>query len=393
MNAEIRTTAAPQSHFPLLPVSLFVLAWIGLPLSVIGVFFHPFLPGGWLSISGALLLVAIPLRALVNGFTREAYPNASTRLFIMRPFWYAMLALPLIAIGMLTGAALGFPFGDSAQFARWSTAITIPGLSLLSIMGWYHSRKLTLKVIDVSISRLPEAFEGLKIVQISDLHVGPHTSKPFLAKIQQTVLNQQPDLIVITGDQVDDFAHDIEHFNAAFKDLEAPCGVYAVIGNHDIYANWIPVKAGLESSGIQVLLNESKSIEKDGQRIWIAGTGDPAANKNNPLQAPAAPDISLTFKDISPNEPVIALAHNPALWSELNQRGVDLTLSGHTHYGQFAIPFLNWSLASPFLEHAMGLYKKGTSTLYINPGTGFWGVPFRFGTPAEVSVIRLSSRK
>ena len=86
---------------------------------------------------------------------------------------------------------------------------------------------------------------------------------------------------------------------------------------------------------------------------------------------------------------MIALAHNPSLWPELARRGVALTLSGHTHWGQFAIPFLGWSLASPFLEFAMGVHREGKSLLYIHPGTNFWGIPFRLGTPPEVALITL----
>ncbi len=173
--------------------------------------------------------------------------------------------------------------------------------------------------------------------------------------------------------------------------MPPPYGVFAIIGNHDIYADWIPVKRGLEQAGIDVLVNESRAIEKDGQRLWIAGTGDPAANRQIASQASAAPDIPLTLREVPVDEPVVALAHNPALWPELAKRGVDLTLSGHTHYGQFAIPALRWSLASPFLEYAMGLHQTGASTLYIHPGTGFWGVPLRFGTPAELALITLTA--
>jgi uncharacterized protein len=85
----------------------------------------------------------------------------------------------------------------------------------------------------------------------------------------------------------------------------------------------------------------------------------------------------------------LALAHNPVLWPALAERGVDLTLSGHTHYGQLAVPGRNWSLASPFLEHAMGFHRKGGSALYINPGTNFWGLPFRIGALPEVTLVTL----
>ena len=89
--------------------------------------------------------------------------------------------------------------------------------------------------------------------------------------------------------------------------------------------------------------------------------------------------------------PVLALAHNPALWPALAQRGVTLTLSGHTHWGQLALPKLGWSMASPFLEHAMGGHEKGNSLLYINPGTGYWGIPFRLGAWSEITQVTLRS--
>jgi predicted MPP superfamily phosphohydrolase len=85
----------------------------------------------------------------------------------------------------------------------------------------------------------------------------------------------------------------------------------------------------------------------------------------------------------------IAFAHNPALWPLLAERGVALTLSGHTHWGQFALPGLGWSLASPFLEHAMGVHTQHDSSLYISPGTGYWGIPFRIGASPEVTLLTL----
>ena len=86
---------------------------------------------------------------------------------------------------------------------------------------------------------------------------------------------------------------------------------------------------------------------------------------------------------------MIAFAHNPALWPLLAKRGVALTLSGHTHWGQFALPKIGWSLASPFLEHAMGAHREQDSLLYISPGTGYWGIPFRIGASPEITLVTL----
>jgi predicted MPP superfamily phosphohydrolase len=99
--------------------------------------------------------------------------------------------------------------------------------------------------------------------------------------------------------------------------------------------------------------------------------------------------VEATLAGIPPGAVVVALAHNPILWPALAERGVALTLSGHTHHGQLSVPHLSWSLASVFLEHAMGGYQASGSLLYINPGTNYWGLPFRIGALPEVTVIEL----
>jgi len=131
-------------------------------------------------------------------------------------------------------------------------------------------------------------------------------------------------------------------------------------------------------------------MRRAGQRFWLVGTGDPAGN-GRPRDAggDAAPDIERTLAKVPHDAFTIALAHNPALWPALADRGVALTLSGHTHYGQVAVPRLKWSLASVFLDLAMGAYRRGRSLLYINPGTNYWGLPLRLGALPEVTVVTL----
>jgi len=213
-----------------------------------------------------------------------------------------------------------------------------------------------------------------------------------LHRIATDVQAESYDLIAVTGDQVDDFESYVECFLQAFGDLTAPLGIFAVAGNHDIFAGWNAVHQGLSDAGLVVLVNQSVPLERDGRRLWIAGTGDPAG-KGWPRGGGrrAVPDIDATLAGIPSGEPVLALAHNPALWPALARHDVDLTLSGHTHYGQLAIPSRGWSAASPFLKLAMGRHQQGHSLLYINPGTNFWGIPFRIGTPPEVTVLTLRS--
>jgi len=373
----------------LLAVLAFVSVWLGGSWLVVGAWLSPVVPGGAWIIPLGLVFGAIAVALLIQGFRKAWYPTATARVLMFRPFWYGMLFLPLMAGATLAGALAGFPFGASGATGRWGLGLSAGALGVATVAGFLGSRQLVVKRFDVRLPRLPPAFEGLRVVQVSDLHVGPHTPGAFLRRVAEKVRAENPDLIAITGDQVDDFSRDVERFNEAFGELMAPLGAYAVAGNHDVYAGWPEVHRGLSEAGFIVLVNDAVSVERDGQRLWIAGTGDPAAKHWPGAEASAAPDIGRTLANVPEGEPVICLAHNPALWPGLVENGVDLTLSGHTHYGQFSIPGRNWSMATPFLEHAMGHYRRGGSLLYINPGTNYWGIPFRIGAHPEITVLDL----
>jgi len=375
---------------PLLPILAFLLIWLGGPLLVLGWLLRPELPGGWLTVAGTAALTTIPLRVLVRGFGAGAYPSALTRLLVLRPFWYAMLLLPLLAGAGLLGMLAGVAFGADASVGRWALAVGAAVLATGTMAGLIGSRRLVVRHLDASIRNLPEGLEGLRVAQLSDLHIGPHTSRRFLARIARAVHQAAPDLIAITGDQVDDHGPDVRHFTAAFGDLHAPLGVFAVAGNHDIYAGWDEVHRGMVDTGIAVLVNEAVAVEHNGHRLWIAGTGDPAGRAwHRNRGGGAAPDIPATLAAVPTGAVTLALAHNPALWPELAEHGVSLTLSGHTHHGQVSIPRLGWSLASPFLRLAMGVHRHRDSLLYINPGTNYWGIPLRIGALPEVTVLTL----
>ena len=332
---------------------------------------------------GAAILCTSPLVGLIRGFNRRTYPSALKRIWLVRPFWYAQLFLPLLAISGLVGVLAGLPFGASGSAGRWALALAAAGLAVLGLVGYATTRRLVVRHLDVRFDHLPAGLEGMRIVQISDLHVGPHTSHRHLARVAAAVHEAQPELIAVTGDQVDDYPRDVEIFAEAFRGLSAPLGVFAIPGNHDVYAGWPAVRQGLEAMGITVLVNQALPLDRNGARFWVAGTGDPAG------RAEVAPNIERTLASVPPGSFTLVLAHNPALWPALARRGVELTLSGHTHYGQLVIPWLGWSLASPFVEHAMGEHRSSRSHLYINPGTNYWGIPFRIGTFPEVTVLTL----
>lgn len=371
-------------------VLLTVLVWNGALWAVLGGLFAPLLPGGWGAVAAVAVLSLVPLWVLARGFNGDTYPSALTRVWVLRPFWYAQLLLPLLAAAGALGALAGLPFGVPALAGRW--AVGGVGVILLgtAIYGYVGTRRLVVRPMDVSFPDLPPGLDGTRIAQLSDLHVGPHTSRRHLARIAEAVGSAGPDLIVLTGDQVDDFARDVEPLGEALGGLSAPLGVVAVAGNHDVYAGWASVRRGMERLGWTVLVNEAVPLGRNGARFWVAGTGDPAG-RGGPGggDATVVPDVARTLAAVPDGAFTLALAHNPALWPDLVARGVDLTLSGHTHHGQLSLPSRGWSVASPFLDYAMGTYREGRSTLYINPGTNFWGIPFRIGALPEVTVLTL----
>jgi predicted MPP superfamily phosphohydrolase len=255
------------------------------------------------------------------------------------------------------------------------------------VAGYAGSRRLRLTHIVAEWPDLPPALDGLRVAQISDTHVGPQTSRRFLARVVRLVSEARPDLIAVTGDLVDDYAGDVAHYAAALGALHAPLGVFVCPGNHDVYANWPAVRTRLAALPLTVLVNEARTVTHRGAPLVVVGTGDPAGGRGG--SAGGAPDVPAALDGVDGDAVVLALAHNPALWPQLFARGVMLTLSGHTHWGQLAIPSRGWSLASPFNTYAMGAYREGRALLYVHPGTNYWGIPFRLGARPEVAVVEL----
>jgi len=290
---------------------------------------------------------------------------------------------PATALGLLAGRVAG----DAAAGGRLALAIVVAVAAGLGVLGYVGSRRLVVRRIEARLPGLPAALDGLRVVQLSDLHVGPHTSRRFLARVARSVADAEPALIAVTGDLVDDHGPDVAHYAAALAGLRAPLGVFAVAGNHDVYAGWADVRARLERLPLTVLVNEARVVEWNGARLAVVGTGDPAGGRGG--SATGGPDLVRAFAGVPADAFALVLAHNPALWPSIAERGASLTLSGHTHWGQFALPSLGWSLASPFLEHSMGGYERDGALLYIHPGTNYWGIPFRLGTPPEVAVVTL----
>ncbi len=268
----------------------------------------------------------------------------------------------------------------------------VVALSVTGILGgfsfWKGLQSVTVKQLSITLSRLPQSLDGLRIVQITDLHVGSLINGNWLRRVVDKVNVLKPDIIVITGDLVDGSVKELCHHIAPIADLQAQYGTYFVTGNHEYYSGVEQWCAHIASLGVRVLRNERVSIAAGlvNASFDLAGVDDWASHH---FQG-EGPDLAKALAGRNPNKLLILLAHQPAAIDEAAAHGVDLQLSGHTHGGQiWPFTYLVY-LQQPYTK---GLYRySDTETqIYVSPGTGFWGPPMRLGTSAEITHITLRS--
>jgi predicted MPP superfamily phosphohydrolase len=256
-------------------------------------------------------------------------------------------------------------------------------LFLLGFVGAQFGVKL--RRVAVPIENLPSELSGLRILQISDLHVGPTIRKGFVEKLVKMGSAAAPDLVVFTGDFADGKVRELAEEVAPLAALSAPLGKYYVPGNHEYYwggAAWIEKAREL---GFAPLINAHEVVRKGGRALAIAGVPDPTAEGFGFT----GPDLGLALAGIPQDAyPRIFLCHQPILTAEAERRGVTLQLSGHTHGGQF----FPWTLVASWVHRFnAGLHRLGALWIYVSRGTGYWGPPVRVGSPAELTLLVLES--
>lgn len=246
--------------------------------------------------------------------------------------------------------------------------------------------------VAIDLPNLAPGLEGLKIVQISDLHVGPTVRRAYVERLVDQVNALSPDLIVLTGDLVDGTVHDLAPHVSPLARLKAKHPPLLCLGNHDYYSGADAWTRHFQSLGICVLRNEYRLFVKDEAPFVVAGVTDPAAKMFDKSQLPD-PEASLRqsydqkIHDLAGVTCRILLAHNPKLATAGAKAGFDLQLSGHTHGGQF-IP---WTLVTKMVHapHFVGLSREAQMQVYVNSGTGTWGPPIRMGTTPELTLLTL----
>jgi len=269
-----------------------------------------------------------------------------------------------------------------ARFAQWPSRIFLWSTLFALIIGvWNALVPLRIEHVPIAIDDLPRELEGFRIALISDLHTGLYTRQSRLETIFTTAAAQKPDVILLAGDNVDDDPIFTTKLLAATGVLDPRMPLLAVLGNHEMYGQPFEVIQRLRGSRIHLLVNEGATVKS----VWIAGLSDFAARTPR-----LAPDIDAALRGRNGAFPIL-LAHQPKAFAEAQKRGLALTLCGHSHGGQCAFRPLRWSLSGLFLPYHMGLYRRGTSQLYVNTGTGYWLFPWRFGIgiSPEITVIEL----
>jgi predicted MPP superfamily phosphohydrolase len=249
----------------------------------------------------------------------------------------------------------------------FANALDLPGV-----------RRLTLK-----LPSLPQEWDRMRILQISDIHAGPYMSAERMIRITDLAMNLSPDMIIFTGDQMDRRESDAELFTEGFKGISAPMGVWGILGNHDHFIDPAISESALRAAGIEPLINDGVSFERGGSNLALIGVEDLNAGGDR------APDFSVISR--YPASYRICLSHQPQSWPQAAAAGAHLTLSGHTHGGQIALTGRNLNVARFSTRYIAGPYRREDRFLYVSRGVGVGAVPVRVGAPPEIDLLTLTS--
>jgi hypothetical protein len=266
-------------------------------------------------------------------------------------------------------------------------AAAVLSVALLAGLAGLRSglRPPQLRRVELELPRWPAGRDGYRIVQISDIHIGPILGRAFAAQLVARVNALAPDLVAVTGDLVDGKVELLADEVAPFGGLRGRDGVYFVTGNHDHYSGADAWARAIADLGVRVLRNERVAIGQGEQAFDLVGVDD---HRGGLIGREGGEDLERALAARDAARPAILLAHDPSTFRRASGLGIDLQLSGHTHGGQIWPFGLLVRLAIPTVA---GLYAKGAAQLYVSRGTGFWGPPMRLFAPAEITEIVLRS--
>ncbi len=368
-----------------------------------------------------ILYILISVAVLGNFFYQWMQPSAGSVLSGARGYAFGILLAVLLAKLVAALLMLGediFRLGagtvnkiSSEEFKMPSrrrflgqVAMGLAAIPFLSVLYGMYQGRYNFRVLKYTLyfEDLPDAFDGYRLSQISDVHSGSFDNKEKIKYGVDLLNEQESDMVVFTGDLVNNIASEMEPWKEMFGGIKAKDGVYSILGNHDYgdYKNWSSeeeknknletLKSTHKEMGWDLLLNENRYIEKNGQRIALVGVENWGAGGFK-----KAGDLELAAEGVSKNDFKILLSHDPSHWDEVvkkEDKNYHLTLSGHTHGMQFGIEIPGWFRWSPVqyrYKHWAGIYEEFGRYINVNRGFGYLAFPGRVGIWPEISVIEL----
>ena len=287
------------------------------------------------------------------------------------------------------------------KWKHWKGTIKryIFSVALLTVIIWtiWGNTALMVNTVTVTAGRIPAAFSGFRIAQVSDLHNAEFGENN--VRLLELLLESRPDIIVITGDLVDSGHTDIDIAISFVEEAARIAPVYYVTGNHEArLSQYDRLRNGLEAAGVSMLEDRAVELERDGEKITLVGLSDPDFTVRSDIFGEVPAMVSTKLESLADTESsyTILLSHRPELFESYASSGIDLVLSGHAHGGQFRLPFIG-GLVAPnqglFPKYDAGLYTESSTQMVVSRGIGNSIIPVRFNNRPEIVIVELFARQ
>ncbi|TXK70641.1 metallophosphoesterase [Paenibacillus sp. N3.4] len=322
----------------------------------------------------------VALSYLLAWIGARVLPASVSRLLkIVGSYWFAIMeyGFLLLLLTDLAAGVLHLASVSSQTYIPMLGWIDIGLLLIVMLRGSYNARSPIIRKYDITVPKKAGDWEQLRVAVASDIHLGSIVGNRHLRRLVEQVNRMKPDLILLPGDVIDDDIKPFIHYDmgTTMRELKAPLGIYAVLGNHEYIGGHIPAFVEqMKKIGIRVLMDETVHIA---ERLYVVGRKDKAAERSVDGRKP----LIALMDNVDTREPVIVMDHQPYHLDKAAEAGADVMLSGHTHRGQM-MP--NHLITKRLFELDWGYLRKGNLHAIVSSGYGTWGPPIRIGSRSEI---------